>query len=263
VSSLYARAARHVIAALLVATRVRADGAACPVPPGADPTLAARDARARIDFLHHAVAEQARYAQRWKWGWVAVGLGTVAYSVAQVVGWSASSSHLRDPNITDNAIIAVFAVATPISAFVATPRAAWDGPALYHLFRDTAEGTAGTCEVLARAEEILAKEAAEEARNAGWVTQLTGLLGVGALFGILAVEAETASAPDVQRAHWQNAILTAIGGLVLIEAQIVSQPTSAEGDYRRYLNGDLRPKTMGVSVTLFQGAPGVSIRLSF
>jgi len=238
-------------------------GGTCPAPAGGDAALAARDASERIDFLHRAIDEHARYAQTWKWGWFAIGLGTVTWSAAQVVGWAASNSGVRTANITDNAIITAFSIATPVSALLSAPRIGADGPAIDALLLATANGSAGTCEVLARMEEIFSIGAADESRKAGWLTQLSALLGVGALFSILVVEAANTSVPDVRRTHLQNAILTTVGGVVLTESQIATTPTGAESEHQRYLRGDLRPRAVTFAVTPFQLAPGLSLRLSF
>jgi hypothetical protein len=253
---------RATCCAVLLLTS-RAHAGTCPVPVGGDAALAARDASERIDFLHRAADDQARYAQRWKWGWFAVGLGTFTWSAAQVVGWAASDSLVRTANITDNVIITAFSIATPISALLFAPRIASTGPAIDELLRATANGAAGTCDVLARMEEIFSTGAADESRKGGWLAQLSSLLGVGALFSILVVEAAAASVPDVRRAHLQNAILTTVGGVVLTQSEIASTPTGAESAYKRYLRGDLQPKAVTVSLTSFQIAPGLSLRLSF
>jgi hypothetical protein len=247
----------------LGATGARAD--TCVTPIGADPKLAAIDGRARIDFLHRTLEEQAHYATLWKWWWVGIGSATVTWSLVQAAGWSAGDDVRRQTNVTDDLIVAAFSAVTPVATLLFSPRVASDAPVVDALLAQTSGGAAGTCLVVARIEELFEKGADEEARNTGVLVHLAGVLGVGAMFSILGVEAAEASNPTIRVAHWENAIVSGVGGLLLTQAQILTRPTGSVSAYRRYLRGELPPAPSAVSLTIvpMSAALGVSVRLSF
>jgi len=248
---------------LAVATSARAD--TCPVPDGGDARLAAIDAKARIDFLHRNFDSQAHYARLWKWWWVGIGTATFASSVGQAIGWAAvGDEKTREANVVDNVIVSGFSAVTPIFAVLFALRVEKDAPAVDELLRQTNGGAAGSCEVLARMEELFQKDADEEAFNTGVLAHATAILGVGAMVAILAIEAAVATDPDVRDAHWINAATNGVGGLILTEAQVLSTPTGAIGAYRNYLKGDLPPAPkVSFSVVPLVATPGIAFKLSF
>jgi hypothetical protein len=248
-------------AVLLSTSLARADR--CPVPAGGSPKLAAVDARERIDFLHRTVDDQARYARTWKWAWFGIGWATFASSAGQAIGWAAGSDKAREANVIDNLVVSGFSLVTPLSALLFSPRVESDAPVIDRLLRDTAGGAAGTCLVLARMEELVEKDAREEAFNSGPVMQVVSLLGLAGMFSIMAVQAALASDPDVQTAHWINAVVNTAGGLLLTEAQIFTTPTGAVHAYRRYLAGDLPRSPVALSIAPLAAGAGVTLRLSF
>jgi hypothetical protein len=248
-----------VIAGLLASKLASADG--CPIPEGATLALA-RAAPQRIAFLRQNLDAQGRYAARWKWWWVGIGTATFASSVAQAAGWAAGDDVRRTANVIDNLIVSAFSVATPVAALALALRVESDAPVVDALLDQTDRGAGMACLVLARVEELFRKGAEEEAFDTSWLAHVTGVLGVGAKVGILAGEAAAASSASNRNAHWDNAIGNGLGGLVLTEAQILSQPTGAVTAYRRYLRGDLQggsgsapsfqviPTGSGTSITL-------------
>ncbi len=248
---------------LVVSARASAEGT-CPAPEGGSSALAAEDPSARIEFLHRTIDEQAGYAKTWKWAWFGIGSATVAAGVVQAGVWAAGDKpFVRDANITDNLIVSSFAVTTPIISLLFVPHVESKAVAIDELLQRTAGGRAGTCEVLARVEELFAKGAAEESLTTGWLAYFGTIVGVSSLFSILAVEAATASNPETRKAHWENAVLFTTGGFVLTQLQIGTSPRGATTGYRRYLAGNLRRKSSTVSVSPMMGAMGVSLRLSF
>jgi hypothetical protein len=248
--------------AMVASTVARAD--TCPAPKEADAKLATIDARARIDFLHHTLDSQAHYANLWKWWWFGIGSATFATSAAQVVGWAAGNDVTRDANIIDNLVVSGFSIVTPITALLFALRVESDAPAVDALLRQTNDGAAGTCLVLARIEELFAKGAAEEALNTGVLSQILAFVGLGAMFSIMAVEAATSPHGPIQDVHWANAITNTGVGIILTEAQILTTPTGAASAYKRYLKGDLPRRTkMSLSIVPMREAPGISLRLTF
>jgi hypothetical protein len=249
------------VAVALVAPAALAD--TCPVPAGGSAKLAATDARERIDFLHRTADDQARYARTWKWAWFGIGWATFTTSAAQVVGWAAGDDKTREANIVDNLIVSGFSLVTPLASLIFALRVEKDAPAMGELLRQTGGGSAGTCLVLARIEELFEKDAAEEAFNTGLFSQVTALLGLAGMFGIMAIEAAVASDPDVRDAHWINAGTNTGAGLILTEAQILTSPTGAVRAYKRYLKGDLPRPKVAFSVAPMLAAPGITVGVTF
>ncbi len=252
------------LAVSTVATVSRAD--TCPTPTGADPKLAMVDAHERIEFLHRTLDSQAHYANLWKWWWFGIGTATFTTSALQVVGWAAGNDVTRQANIIDNLVVSGFSIVTPVTALLFALRVESDAPIVDALLRQTNDGAAGTCLVLARIEELFAKGAEEEALNTGVFSQILAFVGLGAMFSIMAVEAATAPHGSIQDAHWANAITNTGVGILLTEAQILTTPTGSARAYKHYLKGDVpreMRKTMALSLLPLREAPGISLRLTF
>ncbi len=240
----------------------------CPIPDGADKSLAGVDAAARLDFLHETIDEQGRYAHNWKWWWFGIGDVTLAGSIAFAFVGAAIDPQpnlLDRPNFVDGLIVSAFSVVTPLTALAFAPRAEGDAEVIDKLFTETGNGRAGECEVLARTEEIFAKTADEEAFNTSWLAHAAAILGVGAMFAILAIEAASASDSYSQSAHWVNAGVNSAVGLVLTELQILTAPTGAVRGWRSYLKGNVlrKPSGLSFSVSPFGLAPGMALSLRF
>ena len=252
-----------VLAGMMSSHEVRAGDAPerCPVPEGADPSLAKVDAAARLDFLHRTLHDQGRYAHNWKWWWFAIGDVTLASSLGFAIGGAAANSQ---PDLIDGLIVSAFSVVTPVTALLFAPRAERDAQTIDELFAQTANGRAGECEVLARTEELFSKTADEEAFNTSWLLWAAAILGNAAMFSIMAVEAVTAPNAHDQEEHWINAITNTGAGLVLTFAQILTSPTGAVSAWRDYLKGVVKPKSgVAFSVSPLGVAPGLSLSLRF
>jgi hypothetical protein len=252
------------VACLLSVTLVTARGHAqtCPIPDGASSRLASVPARERLEFIRATMDEQARYTSIWKWAWVGIGSATVVVSTAVTIGFAFGSDPARNANIIDNTAAAVFSVATPIVTIAFAPRVERDAPVLRALIRDTGGGTAGTCLVLARAEELLSRGAEDEDLATGWLAHVVSILGAGVLFGFMAVEAALATDAPSRDAHWQNAVINGLAGVAYAEAQILTTPTGASRGYARYLAGDLHRKS-SPSVSVRPMGAGLSLEVSF
>jgi len=254
---------------LLSSSVAAAETVTCPAPTGGSSKLAALDASERIAFLHRTVDAQATYARRWKWAWFTIGSVTTASSLGVTIGFAVGGGapNVQQANVIDNAIVSGFSLFTPAFSLLFALRVESDAPVIDALLRDTGEGTAGTCMVLSRVEELFAKDADDEAFNTGWFAQITAMLGLGAMFSIMAVEAASTwtSNRSVSEAHWLNAGLNTGVGLILTEAQILTTPTGAASAYKRYLKGELGGSAPKVHASLgpLPQAPGLLIGLSF
>lgn len=251
------------VAGLMWSAEARAEGAPtrCPVPEGADPSLASVDATARLDYLHQTLDQQGHYAHNWKWWWFGIGSVTLASSVAFTIVGAATDSQA---DFVDGLIVSAFSVVTPVTALLFAPRAERDAESVDTLFAQTGNGRAGKCEVLARTEEIFLKTADEEAFNTSWLAYAAAILGNGAMFAIIAVEAATASDPHDQQEHWINALTNTGAGVILTLAQILTSPTGAVSGWHRYLKGDVKPKSgVAFAVSPLGVAPGLALSLRF
>jgi hypothetical protein len=251
-------AACAFVAIAITTTQTRSEAETCGVPRGASSRLAAVAASERIAFIRQTMEEQARYTRIWKWTWVGVGSATVVASTSAVVGFAAGNDPARVANMIDNGVAAVFSIATPIVTVVFAPRI--DTDTLEDLLRATGSGSAGTCLVLSRAEELLMKGAGDQDVATGWLAHVVSILGAGALFAFMAVEAASATDPASRDAHWVNAILNGAIGVVYAETQILTTPTGASRAYARYLNGDLhKHETTRVSVQPVVGGAALTV----
>ena len=261
-SSFPRRNATCAAAVVIALGTVPARAQPCAIPSGASTKLAAIDASERIAFIHATMDEQARYARTWKWAWVGIGSATVVASFSVAIGYAASSSPARDANVTDNLVAGAVSIATPIVTLFLAPRVESDAPKLDALLRDTNGGAAGACIVVARAEELLARSAEDEAFATGWIAHTTSILGAGALFAFMAVEAALATDSVSRDAHWQNAIINGAAGIVYAELQILTTPTGATSSYARYLKGDLHRKSQ-VHVAVLPTLGGLALGVTF
>jgi hypothetical protein len=110
----------------------------------------------------------------------------------------------------------------------------------------------------------LKKTADDEAFATGWLAHTASILGAGALFAFMAVEAAVANDPASRDAHWQNAIINGIAGVAYAETQILTTPTGAVSGYARYLTGDMRRRsTNKTHVTVRPMGAGAALDVSF
>jgi hypothetical protein len=255
--------ARWVLAGAVALLSSIAHADTCPVPEGGSAKLASMEPSQRVAFLERTFHEQAKYAERWKWAWFGIGTATFLGSLGQAIGWAVftdSSNPKREPNVVDNSIVAGFSVVGPVASLALSLSVEKDAPAVDQLLKETGGGTAGTCLVLARMEELMKRDGDEESFNTAWFQHVIAIVGVGALFSILAVEAATASDPIVRDEHWQNAISNSVAGLILTELQLLTTPTGAASGYKRYLKGDIPAKT---AFSVVPYGTGLALRVDF
>lgn len=208
----------------IVATSSGAAAQSCPAPAGADPALAALDARDRVHFLQRELGAQARYAALWQTTWFLARTGILAEQVA-LAALSTSPDDRLDARITS-----VFAALPPIGTILFGLRVARDGPRFLEL--DHLDTDASRCALVARGEQFLARDAANEDEQRGWLQHVLHIGGSTALFLIL----------GVGFGHWTNAIFNGLAGIALGELQILSQPTGLVGAWERYRHAELGGK---------------------
>jgi hypothetical protein len=207
-------------ATLLIASALPRETRAeqCPIPSGAAPRLASMDARDRLAYLHQTLDRQESYAQVWTWGWTSIG---TALALGSFILADRAPDHAeRD----DNIICGAFSFLLPLTIQVFRLRVLTDAPKLDALV--TGSNGAEPCLVLARAEELIARDAADEDFNSGVLAHLAAIGVNGVLFAILA-----------SMGHWKNAVLDGAGGVVISEVQLWTMPTGASRVWDRYRKG--------------------------
>jgi hypothetical protein len=238
------------VLALLAPCFANAQG--CPAPAGGDPKLASIEPMARLSFLHDTLDRQALYAQIWTWSWSAAGAGLAWGNF--IMADRASNSDDR----TDYILAGAFSVLIPVSVHITNLRVMRDAPVLDSLMAGTAGGTTATCLVLARAEELIARDAADEDFHAGWLTHVLTIAGNGVLFGIVGA----LHGLD----HWGNAWLDLLGGIPVSELQILTQPTGAARAWKHYRAGTFdvpRASAWRLGPLGAPGAAGVALQATF
>ena len=245
------RAARSWILAPALAVALAsspARAADCPVPAGADPRLASAAPEKRVAFISRTLDDQARRASTWSWSWAAIGTAVVA---GNYVFAGVTSDH--DARV-DAIISGSAALAIPVTALLLRLRVEEDAPQLRLLVDATDGGRVAPCLVVERAEELLARDADDQRWNAGWFGQGVAIVTNGALALIL----------GAGLGHWGGAAFNGIGGLLLSEAQIFTQPTGAARAWERYRAGGLALDFAWTAApSTAAGAPGIGISFAF
>ncbi len=221
------------LVALCVPAVARADGPLCPVPPGAAPALGEASVARRLEFLQRHLDDDGRRANTWGLGWLYgyTGLALVGTTLAGVQGTVGSAGEAVDNLIAAGASL----VGTGFVLVTWLPVGA-DARALDALLATHQE----PCAVLARAEQMLLRDADAEATGQRWYVHALALgfsIGISAVLGF-------------GLGHWRNAVIGMVGGVALSEVQIATQPTGAQDARQRYIAGALGGDTRSALWTL-------------
>ena len=250
------RFALHLAAAMLVMTSSAQSHAqtTCPIPEDAAPELAKIGSEARLTFLRNVMRDQARRARLWMWGWAGIGVGLSAGNFT-VAALAKTSDDRVDP-LTGG----VTSLTIPLGILVKPLRVTRDQEALeaYVSTMSTPIGSIAPCLQVARAEELLASSADDEALGTGIFAHAFAVLGNTAVALFLGLGFK----------HWGGALLNGVGGFLITEAQIYTQPSGAVHAREAYSRGDLSSfsstlETSQVTWTLaplsVAGAQGIAV----
>lgn len=207
-----------ILAGLVVAPLV--SRAQCPVPSGAAPALGERSAAERVRFLTQALEREASAVRTWRAAWGATyALGTLGQLAA---------TPLLDP--ADQQDFAVGAASTAVGVaftILGTPEVMEDAPA----FSARVAAGGDECQLLAEAEALMVKDAANEASSVAWYFHAANVafnLGVGLAIGL-------------GFGHWVSALINFLVGAAIGEGTLFTQPVALAGAWSRYLTGSLAP----------------------
>ncbi len=217
-----AMGAAVLVLATVGARAARADDR-CPVPEGGSAALGAADAGARLSYVRGVLRDQARRARLWTWGWAATGVGLAGGSFAL-----AALESDRDKRL-EWIVSGGPALWYPLMAVLDPPEAPDDAAALEELVATTSSvhGRMDPCIVLARAEHLLDRAAADEKRRVNLFSQALGITGSLAIGAFIAF-----------------ALGDPVGGLVngaaslgVVELNLFTAPTGAVDAAERYRAG--------------------------
>ena len=229
----------------------------CDAILGGSRALSDADADARLTFVRETMRAQASYAKTWTWAWSAIGFGLAAgqYGLMAIV-----PAHER----FEQAFEGTAALYIPAAIALQPLRVRGDDERLEEFLTETeVEGPGGshggaTCLRLARAEELLASSAADEALHTNWFQHTLTIVLSGAYAAVLGVAFKNVA----------NVIVNGGGAVILGEAQLLTTPTGAVSALERYQKGDLTmvaPTPPRVSWTLapLGVGPGLAIVARF
>jgi hypothetical protein len=227
------------LAAVLLAGSV-ATAQECPIPAEANPRLQGTPSELRLQYLHDALLHDGLNAVRWRWYWT----GSLVISASALLG---TSQLLHESQRVD------FYVAGAALAFEILPlqilplKVGLDGPAFDAKVR--AAAASETCALIQMGEKLLLRDAADEAVNEGWIAQVSNVaynLIVAAILGF-------------GFHQWVPAAVSGIGGLIINEANIFTQPARLPELWKLYQAGQLTtPAPPPVSVRPLPAGVGVS-----
>jgi len=234
---------RGLVLVVTLASAMSAAHADCPAMAGADAAvLAAHGDEARLAWIEARLARTAHRARVWRnaWGIGIVGATAVDLALIPILG------DTRDHRI-DFGLGAATTLPGIVPLIFFQPRVLDDQA---RLEAHAATPGADRCALLAEAETYLVLDAAAQRTQRAWYMHAGNVLlntGVVFLFGAFG--------------HWTSGILNGVGGAIVGEAIIYTEPIDQIEDLDRYRKGDLgaapqphawllAPATRGTGLTL-------------
>jgi len=220
-----------------MAGSVHAEIIHCPAIAGADgDELAQADARARLDWLDAHLMRERRRALIWSWGW---GGGFAASGVGSLVAVPLDSREHRIDWYTS----AVSSAIGVLPFLVAPLDVIADAKELHVRLGSAPSSHSDLCALLADAEARLARDAQNEATERAWWMHA----------GNLAFNAGVLLFLGLGYHHWGSGVIDGVGGAVVGEVMIFTQPTGSIEDLESYRAGRLSNGTRSAAVRPYGG----------
>jgi hypothetical protein len=199
----------------IVASAGTARAETCPVIEGGEPALAQIDSAQRVRFLRDTLHDQARRARTWSVAWAITGstLAEASFTLA---------AFTKEPEQRVDSIVGGASSLLIPALLLLRPLAVLDDE------RTVDEGGDG-CLGLRHVEEVFVRDAANEAAGVSWRAHALALGFNVARSLVLGLALH----------HWKGALTNGVGGIVVSETQILTQPTGAVTALRRYREGAL------------------------
>jgi hypothetical protein len=204
----------------------------CPTSAGIGAGPAPIAGEARLAWIDARLSRTARRARRWTWGW-GIGIG-----VATVANLAPLPFVAREDRI-DWYTGAATTVIGIVPLLIAPLDVVEDARALHASLAAPAATGGDVCAQLADAETRLLRDAKNQADGQRWWLHAGNVAlntGVG-LFLALGYH------------HWGAGALNAVGGSIIGEAIILTQPTGTIEDLRRYQSGALDGEAAATTAT--------------
>ncbi|MEO8841070.1 MAG: hypothetical protein ABI704_05830 [Kofleriaceae bacterium] len=190
--------------------------AGCPTMTGADAALAMQGDDLRLAWIEGRLARTSRRAKFWLHGWELGLVSATAINLAMLPILGDTTS-----NRIDFGLGAATTIIGVVPLIFWQPRVIDDHEAV-----EAARGTADVCSRLADAERRLTASATTQATLRAWYMHGGNVVlnfGVTLLFGAFH--------------HWRTGILSGVGGAVIGEAIIFSEPVDQIDDLAKYRRG--------------------------
>jgi len=198
------------------------------------------DVEVRVRFIREHLERDAANARTWSLGWGLTSLGVAAGSLTLAA--LESDPHSRTSDYVWSGVSLL-----PAAILVLFP---------LRVMRDarTLDASApADCAALAHAEEVLERDAEQEAAGIAWYSHALVIgfnVGLGASLGYALDD-------------WGNNALSAGIGIALSEAQILTQPTGALRARDRYRTGPLEVAQWNLVPLVFPHARGIAVVARF
>ncbi|MEO6772066.1 MAG: hypothetical protein ABI467_03480 [Kofleriaceae bacterium] len=197
--------------------------AGCPVHVGAGTAkLEALDDQTRLAWIQSRLARTSRRSRIWTQGWTIGIIGATAIDLALIPILGDTRDHRIDFGLG-----AATTIVGIVPILLWPPRVIDDHRAL-----DARIAKGDTCGSLQEAERLLVADARTQRRQRAWFVHAGNVVlngGVTLLFGAFH--------------HWGSGILNGVGGALVGEAIILTQPADQIDDLDRYRRGDLDEAT--------------------
>jgi hypothetical protein len=171
-----------------------------------------------MTYVRTIMSDQAARSRTWKRAWIVAGTGLVAWDVTQ----AATAANATDR--TDAIVGAAASALIPISIALGPPRVIEGDEDL----SAPASGSGDLCSDLAHAEALLV-QASEDQMSRKSTRAHAINIGFNAVIGL------TLAAFG----HWKGALANGLGGIVIGETLILTQPSGATGGLQKYRSGNL------------------------
>jgi hypothetical protein len=223
----------------------------CAPIAGGTPELGRIDANVRLRFIRDRLRVEARKTRIWAFTWPALYSSVIVYNLAQL------NPSDRD-NLIDNGTGAAASLVGVLSIALVPPKIIGDQFWLERRLKHAPPGT-DVCALLAEAEGLLLRDVKSAAFGKSALVHAGNFafnMAVGLMLG-------------VAFGHWTQAAIQGLGGIVVGEVMIISQPAGIVRDLQRYraANLGLPPNWRPVMWTLVpQLAPnyaGLGVAASF
>ena len=215
---------------------------------GGEPALQRQSAEARLRFIHERLRLDAHRARIWSTSWGAI---YSALAAGQLVA-APLVSHASGLDL----YVGGGAALIGLIPLVVTPlKVMGDERRLDEIAAEPP--AADPCAALARAEELLNRDAANEARGQGLLFHGGNVVFNAGLFFVI----------GAGFGHWTSATISLLTGIATGEIMILTQPVGALKALRQYRRGEIGSPSAGTHVAIVpliaKNASGMALILTF